>query len=98
MRALPSHVDCPVPPGVQALGREVPDLRFRQVHAFIRPARDRHLGAAEIEVAFDFGGGPRTAIETGRKRWAIECLFGDAKANCLNLEHKASPNRASPAR
>jgi hypothetical protein len=29
---------------------------------------------------------PRTAIETYRKRWAIECLFGDAKTRGLNLE------------
>ncbi|CUH07593.1 Transposase [Jannaschia seosinensis] len=29
---------------------------------------------------------PRTALETYRKRWAIECLFGDAKTRGLNLE------------
>ena len=29
---------------------------------------------------------PRTAIRTYRKRWAIECLFGDAKTRGLNLE------------
>lgn len=29
---------------------------------------------------------PRTAIETYRKRWAIECLFSDAKTRGLNLE------------
>ena len=28
----------------------------------------------------------RTAINTYRKRWAIECLFGDAKTRSLNLE------------
>ena len=28
----------------------------------------------------------RTAIETYRKRWAIECLFADAKTRGLNLE------------
>ena len=29
---------------------------------------------------------PQVAIETYRKRWAIECLFGDAKTRGLNLE------------
>ena len=29
---------------------------------------------------------PRTALHTYRKRWAIECLFGDAKTRGLNLE------------
>ncbi|MEP3328934.1 transposase [Sedimentitalea sp.] len=29
---------------------------------------------------------PSTALETYRKRWAIECLFGDAKTPGLNLE------------
>lgn len=29
---------------------------------------------------------PRTALNTYRKRWAIECLFGDAKTRGLNLE------------
>ena len=29
---------------------------------------------------------PRTALAAYRKRWAIECLFGDAKTRGLNLE------------
>ena len=29
---------------------------------------------------------PRVAIETYRKRWAIECLFGDARTRGLSLE------------
>lgn len=29
---------------------------------------------------------PRIALEAYRKRWAIECLFGDAKTRGLNLE------------
>lgn len=29
---------------------------------------------------------PRTALATYRKRWAIECLFGDTKTRGLNLE------------
>ena len=29
---------------------------------------------------------PRTALETNRKRWAIECLFGDAKTCGINLK------------
>lgn len=29
---------------------------------------------------------PRTALTAYRKRWAIECLFGDAKSRGLNLE------------
>ena len=29
---------------------------------------------------------PRAALEAYRKRWAIECLFGDTKTRGLNLE------------
>ena len=29
---------------------------------------------------------PRAALAAYRKRWAIECLFGDAKTRGLNLE------------
>lgn len=29
---------------------------------------------------------PRTALDAYRRRWAIECLFGDAKTRGLNLE------------
>ena len=29
---------------------------------------------------------PRTALEAYRKRWAIECLFGDTKTRGLNIE------------
>ncbi len=29
---------------------------------------------------------PRTALAAYRRRWAIECLFGDAKTRGLNIE------------
>lgn len=29
---------------------------------------------------------PRTALAAYRKRWAIECMFGDAKSRGLNIE------------
>lgn len=59
LRSLPSQFSYPVPPGVQALGYEDPDLRIYQAHAFIEFAWDRDLSIAEVEAWLDLGGGPR---------------------------------------
>lgn len=38
---------------------------------------------------------PRRALQTYRKRWGVECLFGDAKSRGLNLEdtHLTDPDK-----
>ena len=42
---------------------------------------------------------PRAALAAYRKRWAIECLFGDAKTRGLNLEDTrlTDPRKLAPA-
>jgi hypothetical protein len=59
LRSQPAQFSFPVPPGVQALGFEDPDLRIFDAHAFIELAWDKHLSVGELEAWFDLGGGPR---------------------------------------
>ncbi len=59
LRSLPSQFSYPVPPGVQALGFEDPDLRIYQAHAFIEIGWDKRLSVGEFEAWLDLGGGPR---------------------------------------
>jgi len=59
LRSLSSQFSYPVPPGIQALGFEDPDLRIYQAHAFIEFGWDRDLSVAELEAWFDLGGGRR---------------------------------------
>ena len=59
LRSLPSQFSYPVPPGVQALGFEDPDLRIYQAQAFIELGWDRDLSLAEFEAWLDLGGGAR---------------------------------------
>lgn len=59
LRSLPSQFSYPVPPGVQALGFEDPDLRIFEAHAFIEFGWDRDLSIGEVEAWLDLGGGPR---------------------------------------
>lgn len=44
----------------------------------------KHLGGEWLIVVSNVA--PRTALAAYRKRWAIECLFGDAKTRGLNME------------
>jgi hypothetical protein len=59
LRSLLSQFSYAVPPGVQALGYEDPDLRIFETHTFIELARDETLSVGEVEVWFDRGGGTR---------------------------------------
>jgi hypothetical protein len=59
LRSLPSQFSYPIPPDVQALGYEDPDLRIFEAHAFIEFARDETLSIGEVEAWFDLGGGTR---------------------------------------
>ncbi len=59
LRSLPSQFSYPVPPGVQALGYQDPDLRIYQAHAFIEFGWDTDLSTGEVETWLDLGGGAR---------------------------------------
>lgn len=59
LRSLPSQFSYPVPPGVQALGFEDPDLRIYQVHAFVELGWDKNLSIGELEAWLALGGGAR---------------------------------------
>jgi hypothetical protein len=59
LRSQPAQFSYPIPPGVQALGFEDPDLRIFDAHAFIEFAWDKHLSVSEFEAWLVLGGGTR---------------------------------------
>lgn len=46
----------------------------------------KQLGSGEWLIVMTNSGDGKAAINAYRKRWGIECLFGDAKTRGLNLE------------
>ncbi len=59
--------------------------------ATLRDTRRPHLGLSKdrvetLALILATNAKPRAALDASRKRWAIECLFGDAKTRGLNLE------------
>ncbi len=59
LRSLRSQFSYPVPPGVQPLGFEDPDLRIYEAHAFIEIGWDTDLSVSEVAAWLDLGGGVR---------------------------------------
>ncbi|MBW6496526.1 MAG: hypothetical protein K0B16_18620, partial [Burkholderiaceae bacterium] len=59
LRSQPSQFSYPVPPAVQALGFEEPDLRIFEAHTFIEFGWDKHLGIGAAEAWLAFGGDSR---------------------------------------
>lgn len=57
LRSLPSQFSYPVPPGVQALGFEEPDLRVFEAGSFLEFGQNRHISIAAAAVWIDRGGG-----------------------------------------
>ena len=53
----------------------------------------KRLASGEWLIVLTTSPEPRRALQTYRRRWAIECLFGDAKTRGLNLEdtHMTDP-------
>lgn len=50
------------------------------------PLAAKRLKSGEWLIVLSNGSEPRRALQTYRRRWGVECLFGDAKTRGLNLE------------
>ena len=55
----------------------------------------KRLKGGEWLIVMSNGSEPKRALQTYKKRWGVECLFGDAKTRGLNLEdtHLTDPNK-----
>ena len=62
LRSLPSQFSYPVPPGVQALGLEEPDLRVFEAAAFLEIGAGPRLGIARAALWISQGGGRHLSL------------------------------------
>lgn len=72
---------------IHTLDLVLPDTRLK-VHLAAK-----HLTSGEWLIVMTNTAKPKRALQTYRRRWGIECLFGDTKTRGLNLEdtHLTNP-------
>ena len=65
--------------------RPTRDLFLPASPILVRLAANR-LRSREWLIVMTHGSEPKRALQAYRRRWGVECLFGDAKTRGLNLE------------